>query len=657
VSAELYVVESEPTPNPADESWVDFLKARVRPDWRPGEFDPDRLLFLPDLDNPHTIITTCGRNGCTVRLSGGNLCPSCRAEWRLAKSSGMSQKEFMTTERARRQTVLGCMVEGCARSHAASALCRIHAGSFRAWRRRQGDRSLTASDWIAARKPEGLPAAPRCAAGSCSLDAALLNGLCTDHHTRFTRWQEAQGIDSDASVATWIERETEPFMDEGSESTYAEYTATPFLLLPEPVRWEFLYAVQQRDMAGRAALAAVAVRGLYNFFRRQAVTSLVGAERLGHPGAEANRTAMFAEYQRHIDDAYREWSGIDDRDPLLVRLVDLPLKDTTKKVGAAAAIDFRGFQQPWIVETVLHWARATPHSPQVVIQMVQAWAAVDDVITSRGTRREHLGLVDMDAVAQEVNTRWIGERTQQRHLTYIKRLCEYGRRTDDLQHVWGAISARFTLDPERHVPRGQTAQSASNPDEPFRFVPQPIIDWVMDHLNVLDRGDEYRTAEARLAVFLQERCGRRTGETVRLLDDCLSYDSTGAPYLEWVSVKPPYHKGKRLPIHQETHDAIKEWQAIKAAHGVTSQWLFPSSAFAQKDRHYDPGWLADRVRDLVTAVAADYPYPGTVEGADGNLIHFDITSIEPYSFRHAFAQRLADATDGEGRPTTPPDVL
>ena len=51
------------------------------------------------------------------------------------------------------------------------------------------------------------------------------------------------------------------------------------------------------------------------------------------------------------------------------------------------------------------------------------------------------------------------------------------------------------------------------------------------------------------------------------------------------------------------------------------------------------------------------PFPATVPGAEGNLIHYDPTGIDAYALRHAFAQRYADAVDAEGRSTTPPDVL
>lgn len=262
----------------------------------------------------------------------------------------------------------------------------------------------------------------------------------------------------------------------------------------------------------------------------------------------------------------------------------------------------------------------------------------------------------MDAIVKAIRVRWPHERTQHRHLKAISSVIEFARSDPDLAPSWKEIPGGFAVDPVRHAAKGTESNLATNVDEPFRFVPQPIIDWLMDHLHLIDRGSSYRTAEARMMLFIQERCGRRTGETTRLVDDCISYDDSGAPYLEWALGKAPWGRGKRLPIRQETHDVIRDWQTIKREHGVTSKWLFPSSK-GTADRHYDVGYLGQRLNELLARVAESAPFDGAVGGSEGNLVHFDISIIDPYSFRHAFAQRLADATDQDGRSTTPPDVL
>jgi hypothetical protein len=110
-------------------------------------------------------------------------------------------------------------------------------------------------------------------------------------------------------------------------------------------------------------------------------------------------------------------------------------------------------------------------------------------------------------------------------------------------------------------------------------------------------------------------------------------------------------------MHQETHDVIRQWQEIKRERHVQSQWLFPSGRYSRADKTYGGQYLQVRVRELIVLVKSSAPYSAPVEGPEGNLVHFDLSTIDPYSFRHAFAQRLADATDQEGRSSTPPDIV
>ncbi len=367
-------------------------------------------------------------------------------------------------------------------------------------------------------------------------------------------------------------------------------------------------------------------------------------------------SGMLVELQRLIDEEYRKWSGVDDRDPRLIYLKDLPLTNTNQSIGDHV-LDLRSVRHEWIFQAFMAWAKATPRGPSTLALVAGAWNFADEVLASRRTPPQALGTGDMSAIIDAIRERWPAQKTQRRYIGAIARIIQFARAEEGLQELWRSIPAQFSVDPERHRARRNPDEADPNPDEPFRFVPQPIVDWVMDHLHLLERRDEYSTAEARVMIFVHERCGRRTGETLRLLDDCISYDSQGSPYLEWQQGKAPYARGKRLPIHQETHDVIRQWQEIKREHGGQSKWLFPSLSYSSGDRPYRSNFLADRVNELTRLVALHSPYSAPVEGAEGNLIYFDLSTIDPYSFRHAFAQRLADATDEEGRSTTPPDVL
>ncbi|MBT2486726.1 MULTISPECIES: site-specific integrase [unclassified Microbacterium] len=464
-------------------------------------------------------------------------------------------------------------------------------------------------------------------------------------------------MEASATMERWFSLEVEVPLDGVAARSYAEATATPFFLLNEPVRSELLYAIQQRDMAGTAMLDPVAVRSMYSALRRNETASLVGLDQLGLPWTQSNRRGLLREVQARIDGAHRSWSGTSVTSDGVIYLSDLVLRPGSKAHGLHAKVNISGIHEPWIRETVASWAYAAARTSNKLLLVAKAWTVVDEVIRDRSAHAGSLTRADMDAVHRRILQRWPTAQYQRRLMTVVREVSEYARDNMETLEAWRRVPGAFSVDRVRHQPNGILTSSAANADEPFRFVPQPVVDWVMDHIALYSRRTAYQTAEARVMIFLQERCGRRTGETVKLRNDCISYDDAGAPYLEWQEGKPPYGWGKRLPIHPETHDVIRDWQALKVTVGIESEWLFPSFGRDAGARHRTGSFLAERVREFMEVIAREAPFSSSVLGAEGNLVHFDVRTIDPYSFRHAFAQRLADAEDADGRSTTPPDVL
>jgi len=641
--------------------WIGFLRNRLSPGWRPGEFDGETLTLIPDVSNPRTNVEKCARAACeVVIIKGSILCPTCRREWRTNYKS-LSREHFVLIPRdVRAGGAQGCLVAECERSHKTQGLCNTHADAFSVARRT--NRALrpdySIETWLTEATVRPLSAAPKCPFPGCRSDVLSRFGLCAHHHVTYSKWSKTQPMnrDSEGAVDFWLTRWNEPLMDLEAGLTFASACATPFALLPEPLRWEFLYAVQTRDLIGRAHLRATDVRATYLSMRRAGATTLVGLATLGRAG-NRNLVPMLGEWQRLIDDAHRDWSGVDDRDRKVLYFRDMELRPSVRTLGPTSGADLRGIEQDWIVDAVLSWVNATRRGRASVQEIARTWTLAAEVLRVRGTPPSLLGRADMNAVVSAVRKRWPLANTQRRAIHAVERILTYGRSESSLADPWASIPGAFSVDRSQDRPVDQPERPAPDVDEPFRFVPQPIIDWLMDHADLLERKTAFLTAEARAMIFVQERCGRRTTETTMLKDDCISYDSEGAPYLEWQRGKPPYTKGKRLPIHQETHDVIRQWQRIKRDNGIESEWLFPSSAFSSADKPRSASFLRDRIRDLIAVVLEEAPYESTVEGADGNLLYFDMTTIDAYSFRHAFAQRLADATDADGRPTTPPEVL
>lgn len=654
------------------EGWSRHLQSLIEPSWRPGEFDYESLVLTPDVSNPFTAVTACIRVDCGVLLSGGSLCPSCWKEWVPISGSGWTLEAWAASSPRRRgaPSARRCLVSGCERQHSAQGLCHTHLAAYHNLRRlpkaapgeprRISQESYSIRDWIIERNPLPLPPAARCLADACGNDRRHKSGLCGTHDRRFKQWMNTAppSMALHDAVLRWLQLEIEPPVNENTEETFAAAGATPFTLLPEPLRWEYLYAVQQRDLTGLSALAALHVRGTFLDLRRRGRTTVVGETKLGRQtGKNGNLTGMLVEWQRLIDEAHRAWSGIDNRDPRLIYFQDLELRKSTQRIGPKARIDLRSIKHEWIAEAITLWTRASARSAAELRTMAAAWQLADEALSLRGTPTHALGTADMTAIVKAIRGRWPSEAPQRKGIRAIERLINFARNCEELDASWSNLSLRFVVNPELHLSTGRSREDTSAIDEPYRFVPMPIVDWVMDHLGLIERSNAYLTAEARAMIFIQERCGRRTGETVRLEDNCISYDDQRAPYLEWRQGKKPWARGKRLPIHQETHDVIRRWQDLKREHQVESQWLFPSRRSGRVDRPYESGYLQSRVKEFVKLVDSQAPYPTEVEGAEGNLIYFDLTTIDAYAFRHAFAQRLADATDEDGRPTTTPEVL
>ena len=76
--------------------WMRYLRARLVPDWRPGEFDPQEWLFTGDPANPMTTSTTCKVHHCDAVVSSRSICGRCK---RALAQSDLGEAAFITTYR------------------------------------------------------------------------------------------------------------------------------------------------------------------------------------------------------------------------------------------------------------------------------------------------------------------------------------------------------------------------------------------------------------------------------------------------------------------------------------------------------------------------------------------------------------------------------
>ncbi len=239
-------------------TWSEHLGNRILKSWRPGEFDAERLLLVPDPSNPRTFLKRCIRNGCLLLIEGGNYCAPCRKEWAMAKAEGVTREAWSAVPRRRLEPTLGCLVLGCGRQHSSNRLCKNHSFLYRKHKRKSHLSSYTQEDWIQERNPNPLPPGDRCVLPTCSSDRTQLNGLCDNHQSGYRRWRTSQNVADDSeSLACWVERVFEPLMDPKSMTPFAAAYATPFGLL----KGAFALGIPVRSTATRLEGPRPPVRG------------------------------------------------------------------------------------------------------------------------------------------------------------------------------------------------------------------------------------------------------------------------------------------------------------------------------------------------------------------------------------------------------------
>ncbi|MGH7732788.1 MAG: hypothetical protein ACREOE_03565, partial [Gemmatimonadales bacterium] len=162
------------------QGWAGWLRARLDPAWRAGEWDGATLLFTGDLDSARTAAWPCRTPRCptaTRRTSG--RCDGCR---RARVDSGLCWTDFDTAPPPRGIRPLhpgNCSVPGCEGDLHCSGLCFRHE---RAWGK---DRAEPVTAFIARARP--LSRAAQCRVAGCVREIVARRGLCRFHDQRLHR--------------------------------------------------------------------------------------------------------------------------------------------------------------------------------------------------------------------------------------------------------------------------------------------------------------------------------------------------------------------------------------------------------------------------------------------------------------------------------------
>ena len=613
-----------------EHEWLEWLRARLDPAWRAGEWDSEALLFTGDLGAARTAAWPCRTPGCTTatrRPSG--RCDGCR---RARVSAGLPWAEFDSAPppRATRPLRRGrCAVPGCEGDLHCAGLCFRHE---RCWGK---DRSEPVAMFIARARP--LPRAAECRVAGCDRESIARRGLCRFHDQRLHR----RGLLTGDDLAAWV-------ISERPRIGVHQFSLAG---LPELLRTELLYALQQRDQSPppldptevRILLARLGDAASLREADPQVVCESGGTQ------YNAGTRGLFRDLIRHLD---RAWAGYCGADPFAgdvwqVALLDLRINASRRWPATQGVVDLRVIEVAWLREIVKDWVRSTRPYLQRLRETLRACrAASHALITAGRTEPAGLGAGDFTRILDAISTqrRADGSPYSASHRNLmIYQFCqviEYGRASGLMEAVPGPFRPAT-----RHRVRGDP-----NEDEVGKALPEMVIRQLDARLHLLGpagRAGAIPAADLQLMhqVIYQilRDTGRRPGEVVSLRTGCI--EVIGGQYNLIYDNHKAGRMRRRLPITTGTAEIILAWQRHRAGLRVPpalDRWLFPSPLLrARQSRgHVTPACVARVLKAWVGQI-------GTIDselpGPDGTPAPFDASLITPYALRHSYAQRHADA--------------
>ncbi len=611
-----------------DEGWGEWLRARLDPAWRTGEWDGEALLFTGDLDSARTAAWPCRTPGCptaTRRPSG--RCDGCR---RARVGTGLCWADFDAAPppRATRPLRRGsCSVPGCEGDLHCAGLCFRHE---RAWGK---DRTEPVAVFVA--RAHRLTRAAQCWVAGCDRESIARRGLCRFHDQRLHR----RGLLTGAELAAWV-------ADERPRLAVHQFSLAG---LPNLLRVELLYALQHRDHAPppldptevRILLARLGDVGSLRRADPQAVCESGGVQ------YNSATRGLFRDLRRHLDRAWAQFTSADPfaGDVWQVALLDLRINASRRWPASRGVLDFRVVEPVWLREIVKDWARSTRPYLQRVRETLRACQAASHTLTAAGrTDPASLGAGDftriLDAIAGQRRTDGALFSASHRNLMLYQfcQVVEHGR-------ARGLMAA--VPDPFRPI-RRYRVRDDPNEEELGKALPETVIRQLDAHLHLLGpagRAGSLRAADLQAmhqAIYrILRDTGRRPGEVVSLRVGCIEVID-GQHNLIYDNHKAGRMR-RRLPITTDTAEVIIAWQQQRTRLPIPpalASWLFPSPLLrAQRSRgHMTSASVGRAFKVWVDQITID----SELLGPDGTPAPVDPSLVTPYALRHTYAQRHAD---------------
>lgn len=607
----------------------DLLPARARRLWeliRPEtlevlNWDETTKVLRPSPEHPFLGLRICSRVGCLAqaRRSELGLCSACRGRW---KRSGKSFEDFVASDPKILTGASGdCGVPKCGRPWTSSRtqMCEWHRELFK----KLGEPPL--QEFFTHPRVQPLPHLGHCAVDACHrMRPSPAHLFCLAH---WPRWKEAAGRGADSE--TWCR------MEPGS----SESTAVSLRGLPPLVVAEILYVLQARTDT-EVRTSAMLLRSIVQHLREQQV------EQFDDIRVTPNT----------------KLSGAVGKMRLLIETgCTTPELEQIKDVwnmgafglGQWRRLDFTQLHQEWMRRACKAWVldeiprRYGKNIPNSLSEMILCIAHLSRTLVRTrdddGMDPAALGRRDIEAFTQHMAHL---HHTEEISAFRRQTVCRFtGRFLREIRDMGLTRPGEMLADlPDDFALRRHDMPPPITDEAPGRALPKEVLAQLCERLPDLDQirdgGDDIRNA---IEILIDT--GRRPDEVGCLPWDCLETDEHGKSVLVYTDFKNN-RAGCRLPIPDSTAAIIvRQKKAVRARFpdtDLTRLVLFPRPRQnADGTQPFRMNHIGNVQRRWINAMEPLLLDDGT---------EFPKLEVAPYSYRHSYAQRHADAG-------TLPDVL
>lgn len=597
---------------PSAHNPADFLRRLIPADFLAeiGWDEERQVLFMP-MDHPLLGWKACKVTGCGMPTRGRtHLCLPCERELAV---SGQDEAAILASQRVTRRRGIGRCLVGCQRPWKSSLtpLCEAHL------HRRKRTPDLSLEEFLADPSLTPLPGFGECDVVACDrIRYGSKSGFCKAHGTR---WGQDSHRDPNLDRTTWCR--LEPAIEEMNNVTLRGLTPL--------ARVQVLYGLYERCRR-EMKTGLTEVRPLVNDLRRRqsdSLDDLVDTQR----GVRA----------RQVLESFRLAHQ---------RALSSPATECTKDAwdlhvfGHAGRLRFGKIVQPWLREATKRWAvedlpRRRGDVAGTVQEHINHMARLSESLrlqrTDRGETVFGLGRNDIvqftNRMAYLESRGDISSRTRHENCKHVRRMLTRMR-------VLGLTRAGEPLEglPPDFAMRDEDVPPApERGDEPGRARPLPIVRGLCDALPLLEA---MASRDYRVAVELLIDTGRRPDEICQLAWDCTRQDNDGGWLLIYDNIKEQ-RLGRELPITEATAKLIHEQKRVaRERFPHTDPRQLKLLARVRRNPRGVHGLVEDTLASRHREWVDSLPPLITPEGQE-----FPKGDIIPYSHRHTYAQRHADA--------------